>query len=228
MIHCSVCGAPNDDLALLCGECRSFLQGRVDAIDLFSTVWGLMEAPRRTLKKIALARHKNYAVILSALFGVALVLAAFWWTTALRRYDHPGVLAGLSMPGGFVVGILWTSVTAGGMLLLTRTGRKKFSPAFAVTAYASVPVVLSLLLVFPVELAVFGLDLFRANPHPMVIDPVAYVALMFLDGLAVLWSVILLLLGVQVITGVPRGRALVVVVILLLPVAGAAMLLAGM
>ncbi len=77
MIPCTVCGEANDDLATVCTKCHSYLQAKVDTIDLFPTIWGLIERPGPTMKKIVLARHKNYVFVLLMLLGVATSLAFF-------------------------------------------------------------------------------------------------------------------------------------------------------
>ena len=60
MITCSICGVQNDELAVLCSSCKSYLQSKVDSLNLFATIWQLIENPRAAFKKIVLARHKNY------------------------------------------------------------------------------------------------------------------------------------------------------------------------
>ena len=87
MITCRVCGTENDDLAVVCRSCKSFVQGKVDTLNLFETMWGLLEAPSRTFKKIAIARTKNYILPLSALCGVAAAYAAFWAYQIGRHVD---------------------------------------------------------------------------------------------------------------------------------------------
>ena len=93
-------------------------------------------------------------------------------------------------------------------------GKGGFRNTFAVLAYAHVPVVLSLCFVFPVELAIFGRYLFDANPSPMVISPVLYLALLGLDAAALVWTVLLMIEGLAVAHTITRERGVVVVAFL--------------
>ena len=76
MIECRVCGAENGDLALTCGKCKSYLQAKVDTLDLFATAWGILESPARTFKRVVLAKRKNYVVLLSVFLGIGAMAAA--------------------------------------------------------------------------------------------------------------------------------------------------------
>jgi hypothetical protein len=218
MITCPVCRTPNESFEPVCTSCGSFLQSRVDALNLFETAWGLVESPRKTFRRIVLARHKNYVFILSALFGIALVYGAIWYRSLGNRVDSAAMLMLAGPVLGPPVGILtvsllaWVATLAGRML----GGKAGFRIMRAVTAYATVPVLLSLVVVFPAELAVFGMDLFRTNPHPMVISPIAYLVLLGLDTAAVVWSWLLLLEGAVIAQGFTRMRAVILVLLLVL------------
>ena len=67
--------------------------------------------------------------------------------------------------------------------LVSRVTGRKIAPrnAFALFAYAATPIVLSLVIVFPIEIAVFGVYLFDTNPPPMVLNPIAFIVLVGLD-----------------------------------------------
>jgi hypothetical protein len=222
MITCPVCSTPNEDFAPVCVSCGGFLQSRVDALNLFETAWGLIESPRRTFRRIVLARHKNYVHVLSAFFGIALVYGALWYRSAGDRIGSPAMLLLAGPVAGPPVGMLLVSLFAFLSTVLSRVlgGRAGYRIMHAVTAYATVPVVTSLVLVFPAQLAVFGMDLFSVNPHPMVISPIAYLVLLGLDAVAMVWAWILLLEGAVIAQGFARGRAVLLVALLVLVSAG--------
>ena len=213
MIVCSVCKAENDEFAIVCSSCKSFLQARVDTLDLFGTIWQLMEAPRTAFRRIVLSQHKNYLFLLSGLLGMSLMFALIWYLKLGGAFTNLLTLVGTGLLFGPVVGILFVGFlgftlakTAGAM------GRKVTAKNMsAVAAYSAVPIALSLAIVFPVELAVFGTDLFGNNPPPMVIKSAAYIALLGMDTLAVLWSLFLFVTGISVATGFTIRRALLVV-----------------
>lgn len=209
MITCQVCGTGNDDLAVVCRSCKSYVQGKVDTLNLFETMWGLMESPTRTFKKIALARSKNYVLLLAAMCGIAAVYAAFWAVQIGRRVEGLVSILGYGLAAGVPAGILGLLLLSVALRTAARTlgGTGTIRNVFAVSAYAATPIVLSLVVVFPVEIALFGIYLFDRNPSPMVLKPVPYVVLAVIDVLAALWSFLLLGIGLRVATGLPGIRA---------------------
>jgi hypothetical protein len=209
MITCQVCGTENDDLSVVCRSCKSYVQGKVDTLNLFETMWGLIESPSRTFKKIALARSKNYVLPLAAICGIAAVYAVFWAVQIGRTIEGLvsilGIGFGIGLPAGILGLLLLSMVLRAAARALGGTGTLK--NVFAVCAYASTPILLSLVVVFPVEIALFGIYLFDRNPSPMVLKPVPYIVLAVIDGLALLWAFLLLGIGLRVATGLTRVRA---------------------
>jgi hypothetical protein len=224
MIRCSVCGHENDDLAVVCISCKSYLQTKVDTLDLFQTLWSLIISPRAAFRRIALSRHKNYAFLLSSLLGIALVFTILWFKNLGRLFPNLIVLLLTGLVAGPFVGIAFVSLFCAVMIVLGRLlgGKATRRNTFGVVAYASMPIVLSLVLVFPIEVAIFGLDFFDNNPSPLVIKPFVYVALLGFDSLAVLWSWLLLIEGSIVANGFTRAHSWqLAALVFLLTVAGA-------
>jgi hypothetical protein len=200
MISCGICGAENDDFATVCSSCRSFLQAKVDTLDLFSTLWGLMESPLRTFRRIVLSRHKNYVLPLSALCGASVVYNVLWLGNLGGRFQNLGQILLFGFGVGIVFGIC-AMMTASLLLTVagkTLGGRGTFRGQFAVSAYAFSPMAVFLLVTLPIETGVFGVYFFDHNPPPYVINPVSYVIVCILHGLPVLASTFLLVLGSKV------------------------------
>ena len=212
MITCSICGLQNDELAVLCSSCKSYLQSKVDTLNLFETIWQLIENPGAAFKKIVLARHKNYVLVLSCLVGISTSFALFWMMHLGNRFDNLLVLtsagAMVGLPLGLVI-VLLVSVCISVEIRLFR-GKVSLRDSRAVVSYAGIPVVMSLVMIFPLEIAIFGVDFFGTNPPPMVIDPGVYLALVGFDGLAVLWSIFLLYKGIRVASGFRLVRSMAV------------------
>ena len=68
---CPICQHENHHLAVVCVSCGSYLQTRVDNLDLFATAGKLIERPRQAFHAIAISRHKNYTILLATLSGFA-------------------------------------------------------------------------------------------------------------------------------------------------------------
>lgn len=148
------------------------------------------------------------ALALTSLAGIAGALGS---STARTLYDDPeydallvavwAVVAGgfLAFAGYFIVG---------GALYLGARGlgsQGTFRRARHVLAYALAPVALSLFVVWPLQLAAFGTDVFRRGGS----DEGAAATL--LDGLAVafaVWSAVLLVVGVRAVHGWTWWRSL--------------------
>jgi hypothetical protein len=217
VIACGICGAENDEFATVCRTCRSFLQAKVDTLDLFSTLWGLMEAPQRTFRRIVLSRHKNYVIPLCVLFGAAMVYDVLWLGNLGSRFAGLGqvllfgLLAGI-VAGFLLIGLLALLLTAGGRAI---GGKGTFRRLFAVTAYAWSPVAVSLWVTLPIEIGIFGIYFFDHNPSPYVINPVSYIIVSVMHGLAVLAALILLAIGTKVVHGfsIARGATVIAFVI---------------
>jgi hypothetical protein len=215
MISCPVCKSPNHHLAIVCVSCHGFLQGRTENLDLFSTAWEVIDRPKRALRTIAVARHKNYALFLSGTAGIAMAFAIFW---LVKAGEYAGSLLTL-LAAGFAVGpplgvilILAVSMLAWGMAKLLSV-RLTLRNTFAVFAYSLVPVVLSLICVLPIEILTFGLFFFTRNPSPAVLKPTSYDVLLALDGLFLVWTLVLQHLGLRVLLEAGWVKTLLVQVV---------------
>jgi hypothetical protein len=192
---------------------------KVDTLDLFSTMWMLMEAPRHAMKRIIMARNKNYVYFLSALFGISIVYTVMWYRNLGKSFHDLFILLLGGLLAGPVVGILSALLLSVVLSVFARLlgGKATVRNTLAVVAYSTVPIVFSLVFVLPVEVGVFGLSFFDNNPSPLVLKPVEYVILIGLDILATMWSWFLLIEGIVVANGFTRIKsALAGLVVLLL------------
>jgi len=224
MIKCSICATENDDFATICSSCRGYIQSKVDNLNLFETIWKLIESPREAFRRIVLSNHKNYIFLLSGLIGMALAYTIFWYKTLGEQFASLLTLVGTGFLLGMPLGIVFVLLVS---TVLQRTarlfgGKVNLKNTYALVTYACMPIVLSLVFVFPIEIAIFGQDFFGRNPPPMVISPVIYLVLIGLDVLAVAWSWFLLVEGMIVANGFTRGKTVVVTLSVLLMTAGAA------
>jgi hypothetical protein len=149
----------------------------------------------------AAARARSEAVLaLVLLSGIASVL----WTPVAGRLLNDVTLDWLDVAiwaflGGGLYGA--TVYFAGGVILywLTRlAGGVTYRQARHVLAFASAPLALSLLLVWPVRLAVYGEDLFRSGGSDHGGGNAAFVGL---ELAFVVWSAALLVMGLRALYG---------------------------
>ena len=154
----------------------------------------------------AAARARSEAVLaLVILSGVGTVL---WTRVAGTLMDVNGPHAGDGLDvaiWAFFLGSAYGAVFyfLGGLVVyaLTRlVGGITYRQARHVLAFASAPVALSLLFLWPVRLAVYGEDLFRTGGSDHGAGNTAFVVL---ELLVVAWSLALLVLGLRAVRGQP-------------------------
>ena len=214
MIFCSVCAHPNDDLDTVCAQCGSFIQDRIPNLDFFSTMWQVVESPRDAFHKIIVAEHKNYVLFLMMFLGVGTSFALLWARHAGNEFDNLIYLLLL----GYVIG-LGIALPVGFMMALTMHfllklfgGKGVMKNTYAVFGWSLTPIMLSVSLILPIELASIGLRLFSTNPSPMDVKPVVYLVLLFFDVFACVWSMYLAKVGLSIAHKVSAWKALDVVI----------------
>ena len=180
---------------------------RVDELVWLKRAVLVLVAPRMVLAGIRddsdeAARARSEAVLaLVILSGIATVL---WSPVAGRVMDVNGIHAedGLDVAvWAFIGGLLYGSVLyfGGGLLLYLFTrivGGITYRQVRHVLAFASAPIALSLLLVWPVRLAVYGEDLFRSGGSDHGAGNYVFVGL---ELLFVAWSLALLAVGISIV-----------------------------
>jgi Yip1 domain len=148
------------------------------------------------------AHARSQAVLaLVLLAGIALVL---WTPTYGRLLQDRFVawdgftIAVLALIGGGIYGIAvyWA---AGLLLYLVARGlglTRSYRQVRHVLAFAAAPVALSLFLVWPVRLAVYGDDVFRVGGSDRGAGNSAFVVL---EAVFVVWALVLLAIGIRVV-----------------------------
>ncbi len=216
-LQCPVCNERLFFLRTRCEHCGAQVQERVPNLDLFHTVYMVLENPSRVFATIARSEQKNYVYLLFSLAGFGLGGAALW---IARAGEHSSNFAFIPVTLGWsgpVAGLATFSLVAVIFKVFFRSPYDTitYRQAAALLAYALVPLVASVALIFPVELAVFGKLLFSFDPSPYAYKPTAFLVLAGLDTLAVLWSVALVFIAFRAVYRVPYTRLIAGVVMAL-------------
>ena len=200
MITCGVCKTENDEFAITCRSCKSYIQNRIPNLDFFDTVWKVIESPRRAFHDITLAEHKNYSVLLFALFGIGLCLTGFWYFRLGSRFESILDLLGKAIAIGVVLGFVSAALFSVLLGLTTRImgGRWAVRNSLGILAYSTTPVSLSLVFILPIELLSFGMYMFTSNPDPYTLKPEIYIALVSFDCAMAFWAFVLSVIGTSV------------------------------
>ncbi|MCI0705880.1 MAG: YIP1 family protein [Ignavibacteriae bacterium] len=223
MTICSVCQFENDDFAVTCKNCKGFLQNRIPNLDLFETTWGVIESPRAAFRKIAIAEHKNFVLLLFGLFGIGLSFTALWQFELGDRFSTLLDLIVFAIVSGPGVGVLVSVFLGIAYHVLAKIvgGKASFRTSVGAFAYSLTPILISIFLVLPIELMTFGIYMFTLNPHPYVLKPLSYTLLIGFDSLVTVWAIVLLVVGTAVVHSLRWWKALLVVLLFLALVWGA-------
>jgi len=199
MIVCPVCSHQNDDFVVTCSQCGSYVQDRVPTLDFFATLWLIIESPKKAFKKIILAEHKNYVIFLGLFFGVAMVFALMWGNKSGNYFDNlfPVLFVGTFL--GIVASVPLFYLLAYMLFFLAKVfkGKGKFKETYAVAGWSLAPILFSVVIVLPLEFATLGLYLVSSNPTAYEVKPLVTSVLFGLDGLLIVWSLILGIVGIS-------------------------------
>lgn len=221
MITCPICKTENNHLASICFKCGGFLQAKVDNINLFETLWKLIEHPSKAFKNISMAKHKNYIALLSFLAGINLsfLLLRYWNIYDLLETTKTLFIAGVG--GGILLGVL--SITIISLLIFNLAKffkvRTLFKNVWSVVSFSFVPLIYSLIFLMPVKLLTFGIDYFGTDSSPVSLNQSVYYILMTLDSLMLLWVVALVIIAVKTIYNLTIQKSLTICVPILLVIA---------
>lgn len=215
MIPCKVCNTENDEFAIVCHNCKSYVQNRIPNLDFFETIWRVIESPRRAFHDITLAEHKNYSLLLFSLFGIGLSYTAFWYFELGSRFESLLDLLAKATSIGVVLGLVSAALFTLVFDIIVRLmgGKGAIRNSLGVLAYSTTPVSLSLVLLLPIELLTFGMYLFTSNPNPYTIKPGLYVALISFDSAVALWAFSLSVLGTIVSKQISLAKSFIAMVL---------------
>lgn len=193
-LTCNSCNSSNPLYAYTCSNCNAFLRSKISNIDFWSVLSRLIESPVRAAEIIIQSDHKNFISIVLFLSATKLVLN-FWILNNAFSIDES--LSGnfiLSMSIGllfFIIGIVLIS-----LLFTIVTHQMKIKTRFidnlALYTYSLLPLTATLLVLSPVQIALFGFYWFTFNPSPIIIKELASYVIIFIEVLFIVWSIILI------------------------------------
>jgi hypothetical protein len=189
-LNCSACGYENNFYERICSSCKSYLRDRVVNIDLWSVLSILVETPNKAFRGIIYAEHKNFIFFLLLIASIKYLITArliagytigeFISTTGIF-ISFLIILCGLTLfflLFSFLVKIIWKNLG-----FCTR-----YKDNLAVIIYSQMPLIFALILLFPLEIIIFGDYLFSNNPSPFQIKNTIAYLFFSIEIIAILWS----------------------------------------
>lgn len=202
---CNKCLYNNAPYQSICGNCKAYLREKIVNIDLWITIQKLIESPYEAFRSIVFAEHKNFIFFLLFFISIKnLIIARF---ISVPELGKEGVITSLPvlfffsllMTIGFIVFISFIQ-----SIIFQRLNIKlRTIDVIALNSYSQIPLIFSLILIFPVELIVLGSDIFSNNPYAFQIKPTITYILLSIEAIMVLWSFILYYFSIH-FTGIKK------------------------
>lgn len=190
---CENCGTKNALYALNCTKCKSYLRERVVNIDLGSFIFRLIEEPFVSLRRVIYAEHKNYSIVffillLLKVFSISFIVRNF---LPLQKFDfHYFWIYFLNITVYFIPIFLLLSFLVFKMHQ-SFGNKERLKDQFATFTFASTPAIMSIVLLLPVEFALFGTYWFTFNPSPFFMKSAVAYLLFGIEGILLLWTLFL-------------------------------------
>jgi len=192
-ITCENCNSENDFFYLNCKNCGSLLRDKKPNIDLFSTVWALIEEPTKSLRKIVFAEHKNYQFFLLTLLILKLIFTSFFLQSLIIKpvvyHNYLSINLGIGFISFLVMILLFPFLQK--IVLASNSVATRYKDNLALLIYSQMPLVLFLLVILPIEFALFGKFWLFSNPSPFFIKETAAYIFSIMEILTFLWSFVL-------------------------------------
>lgn len=190
-VICKNCGTTNPLYQLICSNCNFYMRERIFNIDLWQVIGLLIENPLEAFKRIVNAEHKNFIFLITFLVAGKLLLDTIFIALAINKEDI--FLTGLIVKYLIILASLLMLLLLFSYLLKIVNRFFQFETRikdnFALLVYSLVPHVFGLLIIFVIEIIVFGGDLFSNNPSPFSLKEFLAYALLSFEFLLILWSI---------------------------------------
>lgn len=196
-ITCPHCNAENAFYNTTCIKCRYYLRDRIYNIDLWSAVSTLIDNPAKSFRNIIFSEHKNFIFFIlffiSAKYLINIrflsMLTVGEFQTTIELFLSYLIILGSVSLYFLLFSFAYKSLSNANHIY----GR--FKDVFSVVIYSQIPYALGLIILFPLELVIFGDYLFSMNPTPFTIKgSIAYLFLL-VELSVMLWSIFLTFKG---------------------------------
>ena len=201
-ITCGNCNTENPFYQLNCKNCNTYLRDRVYNIDLFKILGLIIESPKKAFQLIVFSEHKNFIYLIlffaAIKFYVDANLISVWTSKYYQIHGNIFIEFTVIILITLLIVFLISFISH---LIQNGTGlSNRLKDNFAITIYSLTPHAFGAIILFPIELILFGEYLFSTNPSPFAIKETIAYALLGVECLIILWSIFLLISGNFVVT----------------------------
>lgn len=200
IIVCKNCGSENPFYALICSKCKAYLRTRIPNIDLWFTIWKIIESPVEAIKNIIYAEHKNFTIFLLIFSAIKIAINSFIINNAikLKNIQNGNIFNVILFTSVFII---ITFIVAVFFIYLINNLfhiKNRIKDNFSIYTYSFIPIIFALIILTPVEYALFGHYWFTFNPSPFIIKTMESYILIVIEAIFLLWSLILFVVSTYV------------------------------
>lgn len=195
IINCPNCNNENPYYNLNCNKCNFYLRDKVSNINLGEIILLLIENPKSAFEKIIFASNKNFIFLILILLSLRfLILSKFISVPYSNNSAEINIIFVIIyfVLTTFLILIIISSLN----YIIVRSLKicVRLKDIFSVVIFSFIPSVFALIILYPVELTIFGQYLFSSNPYPFEIKKIFYF-LFSIEIILIIWSFILHLIG---------------------------------
>jgi len=170
------------------------MRARIVNIDLWAVVGNLLHSPVNTLKTLICSEHKNFISLILFLASFKVILNLILLS---NLFDLDGV-GRISFTNVVLISLVSSVIIAFVSYLVTKLNSllglmNRFLDNLTIYSYSFIPVILVLVIITPIQFALFGNYWFTFDPSPFIIKPTVAKVLIFIELLFQLWTIVLLI-----------------------------------
>ena len=193
-VSCPNCKAENPFYNSTCSSCKTYLRDRVYNLDLWALVSTIIESPSKAFRTVVFSEHKNF-IFFILLFLTLKYLINARFVSMISIGDFKSTV-GLQISYLIVLGCTIIFFLAFSFLY-NYFGKSsnislRFKDTFALIIYSQIPLLFGLVILFSLELVIFGDYLFSLNPTPFTIKGLIAYFFLLLEVGTIIWSIFLL------------------------------------
>jgi hypothetical protein len=202
VVNCSNCGAENPFYKFTCSNCKAYLRDKIFNLDLWELIGMLIESPVKAFNRIIQSEHKNFIILIAVLFSIRTFINSRFLSIYLSgenslRFNLETELL-ISVGASLLVIWIFTFIL---FIVNKYSGLKtRLRDNNAVLIYSILPYSFALMVLFPIELIIFGGYLFSNNPSPFILKPTIAYTLLSFEGLLILWGFFLSVTGIYALS----------------------------
>lgn len=200
---CENCGAHNPLFLNNCKRCHAFLRDKVATLTMSKFLWDLVESPIQAFKTLIQSEQKNFVHLFLILISMKFAVLSMTFRSAITEETFPinNILVGGIISFFLSIAFIYLFSFAFKIIFSLIGAKVRFKDTLAVNTYALLPFAYSFILLFPIEIALFGMQWITYNPSPFIIKPGIAYGVWGLELVFLIWSLFLSFAGTYTHTG---------------------------